>query len=44
LCERYTTDELQVIRDFTERSCQMADEETRKLRQTTTTRANVKKA
>src|SRR5262245_5202965 len=31
LCERYTTEELAVIRDFTVRCRQMADEETRKL-------------
>jgi DNA-binding MarR family transcriptional regulator len=33
LCGRYRTAELAVIRDFTARACQMADEETRKLRE-----------
>src|SRR5262245_47207006 len=32
LCARYSTEELAVIRDFTGRACEMADEETRKLR------------
>jgi DNA-binding MarR family transcriptional regulator len=32
LCGRYTTEELSVIRDFTVRARQLADEETRKLR------------
>ena len=32
LCERYTTEELAVIRDFTSRACEMAAEETQKLR------------
>jgi hypothetical protein len=32
LCERYTTEELAVIHDFTIRARQMTDEETRKLR------------
>lgn len=33
LCERYSTQELAVIRDFTARSCQGAYEEIRKLRE-----------
>jgi DNA-binding MarR family transcriptional regulator len=32
LCERYSTEELAVISDFTVQACQMAAEETRKLR------------
>jgi len=37
LCERYTTEELAVIRDFTDRCRQMAEDETRKLREGATT-------
>jgi DNA-binding MarR family transcriptional regulator len=33
LCARYSTEELAVIRDFTMRAREMADEETRKLRE-----------
>jgi DNA-binding MarR family transcriptional regulator len=33
LCERYSTEQLAVIRDFTRRAREMADEETRKLRE-----------
>jgi hypothetical protein len=33
LCARYSTEELALIRDFTVRAREMADEETRKVRE-----------
>jgi DNA-binding MarR family transcriptional regulator len=37
LCDHYSTDELSVIHDFTVRACEMAAQETRKLREATKT-------
>jgi DNA-binding MarR family transcriptional regulator len=44
LCERYSTAELAVIHDFTVRACQMAEAETRKLRDEAATGSRSRKA
>jgi DNA-binding MarR family transcriptional regulator len=44
LCERYSTEQLAVIRDFTRRAREMADEQTRQLREETPAVKRPKKA